>query len=164
MRHDLEIVVAADLNWGIGFKGTQNLVVPEDRRHFREVTGHGTVIVGRRTLLDFPGGRPLKSRRNIVLTHDSGFSVDGADIAHSVSEALELAENDEKIFVIGGESVYRALLPYCSRAHVTRIEAAPVSDAFFPDLEALPDWRLTDPGQCREHEGLRYSFQIWERV
>lgn len=164
MRKDLEIVVAADENWGIGYKGTQNLVVPEDRRHFREITGHGTVIVGRRTLLDFPGGRPLKNRRNIVLTRDESFSVEGADAAHSIEEALELCEHDAEVFVIGGESVYRALLPYCSKAHVTRLYASPEADAFFPDLERSPDWRLTDPGEPKDHEGLRYTFQTWERI
>ena len=74
MRDDLEIVVAADADWGIGKNGTQTLIIPEDRRHFREVTGRGTVIVGRRTLADFPGGRPLKNRRNIVLTRDRSFT------------------------------------------------------------------------------------------
>ena len=163
MRQDLEIVVAANEDWGIGFNGTQTLVIPEDRRHFREITGRGTVIVGRKTLLDFPGGKPLKNRRNIVLTRDPGFAAPGAEIAHSAEEALNMCEDDGPVYVIGGESVYRALLPYCSRAHVTRIYAAPESDAFFPDLTALPDWRLTDPGEVKEHEGLRYSFQTWER-
>ncbi len=159
----MDIVVAADKNWGIGYKGTQNLVVPEDRRHFREVTGHGTVIVGRRTLLDFPGGRPLKNRRNIVLTRDPDFTVEGAETAHSVEEALELVKGDPEVFVIGGESVYRAFFPYCQRAYVTRLDAAPPSDAFFPDLEADPAWCLADPGEEREHEGLKYRFQVWER-
>ena len=160
----MELVVAADENWGIGFHGTQNLVIPEDRRHFRAVTGHGTVIVGRRTLLDFPGGRPLPKRRNIVLSRDPDFAVEGAETAHSVEEALALvADGDpEGVFVCGGESVYRAFLPYCRRAYVTRIFASPEADAFFPKLEELPQWRLVDPGEDREHQGVRYCFQIWE--
>ncbi len=163
MRDDLEIVVAADLDWGIGLNGTQTLVIPEDRRHFREVTGRGTVIVGRRTLLDFPGGRPLKNRRNIVLTRDPAFAVEGGETAHSVEEALALCEDDPEVFVIGGESVYRAFLPYCRRAHVTRILARAGNDAFFPPLDSLPGWRLADPGEERESAGLRYAFQTWER-
>lgn len=163
MRTDLQAVVAVDNSWGIGLGGTQTLVVPEDRRHFRLITGHGAVIVGRKTLLDFPGGRPLKNRRNIVLTRDPAFTVPGADIAHSVEEALALCAQDPEVFVIGGESVYRALLPYCDRAHVTRIFADAENDAFFPDLSADPAWRLADPGEEREHEGLRYAFQTWER-
>lgn len=164
MRYDLELVVAADEDWGIGLHGTQTLVISEDRRHFREITGHGTVIVGRRTLSDFPGGRPLKNRRNIVLTRDASFTVEGADIAHSVEEALTLCESDGKVFVIGGESVYRALLPHCVRAHVTRIFAKAENDAFFPDLDALPAWRLTAATELRESNGLSYSFQTWERT
>ncbi len=163
MRDGLEIVVAADGSWGIGLHGTQTLVIPEDRRHFREVTGRGTVIVGRKTLADFPGGRPLKNRRNIVLTRDPALVIDGAETAHSVEEALEMCAGDEKVFVIGGESVYRAFLPYSRRAHVTRIFAKAENDDFFPDLSALPDWRLADPGEERESGGLRYAFQIWER-
>lgn len=158
----MDIVVAADLNWGIGYGGTQSLVVPEDRRHFRLITGNGTVIVGRRTLMDFPGGKPLKNRRNIILSRDQDFKVEGGEVAHSVQEALELAAED-KTFICGGESVYRAFLPLCERAYVTRIYARPISDAFFPNLEELPQWRLADPGQMREYEGLKYSFQIWKR-
>ena len=164
MRDDLELVVAADADWGIGKNGTQTLVVPEDRRHFREVTGRGTVIVGRKTLADFPGGRPLKNRRNIVLTRDGSFTVEGAETAHSVEEALEKCQQDERVFVIGGESVYRALLPYCRRAHVTRIFARADNDAFFPALDTLPGWRLTDRGEERESAGLRYAFQTWEKT
>ena len=164
MRDDLELVVAADADWGIGKNGTQTLIVPEDRRHFREVTGRGTVIVGRKTLADFPGGRPLKNRRNIVLTRDGSFTVEGAETAHSVEEALEKCQQDERVFVIGGESVYRALLPYCRRAHVTRIFARAENDAFFPALDTLPGWRLTDRGEERESAGLRYAFQTWEKT
>ena len=164
MRDDLELVVAADAGWGIGKNGTQTLVIPEDRRHFREVTGRGTVIVGRKTLADFPGGRPLKNRRNIVLTRDGSFTVEGAETAHSVEEALEKCQQDERVFVIGGESVYRALLPYCRRAHVTRIFARAENDAFFPALDTLPGWRLTDRGEERESAGLRYAFQTWEKT
>ena len=164
MRDDLELVVAADADWGIGKNGTQTLIVPEDRRHFREVTGRGTVIGGRKTLADFPGGRPLKNRRNIVLTRDGSFTVEGAETAHSVEEALEKCRQDERVFVIGGESVYRALLPYCRRAHVTRIFARAENDAFFPALDTLPGWRLTDRGEERESAGLRYAFQTWEKT
>ena len=164
MRDDLEIVVAADADWGIGKNGTQTLIIPEDRRHFREVTGRGTVIVGRRTLADFPGGRPLKNRRNIVLTRDRSFTVEGAETAGSVEEALEKCRQDDKVFVIGGESVYRALLPYCKRAHVTRIFAKAENDAFFPALDRLPDWHLSDSTETLESAGLRYAFQTWEKT
>ena len=164
MRRDLQAVVAADINWGIGKDGTQTLVIPEDRRHFRSVTGGGTVIVGRRTLADFPGGRPLKNRRNIVLTRDASLKIEGAEVAHSVEEALEKCRDDGEVFVIGGESVYRAFLPYCAKAHVTRIYAAADNDAYFPPLDTLPDWILSAPGEEAESNGLKYAFQTWERV
>ena len=159
----MNIVVAADARWGIGLGGTQTLVVPEDRRHFRKVTGTGTILVGRKTLLDVPGGKPLKNRRNIILTTDQTFTVEGGEIAHSVAEALELIneEDPDKVFVCGGESVYRQLLPFCKRAYVTRIDTAPKADAHFPNLDELPNWELEGPGEEREHEGLKYRFQTY---
>ena len=88
----MNIVVAVYDDWGIGRDGGQPVVVKADRRHFKEVTGSGTVILGRRTLEDFPGGRPLKGRRNIILTRDKSFSVDSGEVVHSVSEAIRAAE------------------------------------------------------------------------
>ncbi|MGM9521862.1 MAG: dihydrofolate reductase [Oscillospiraceae bacterium] len=159
----MNIVVAADRNWGIGYKGSQPIVIPEDRKHFRQVTGTGTVIVGRRTLEDFPGGRPLKNRRNIILTRDVSFSVSGGESADSVGKAFKLiaGEEPDSVFVIGGDSIYRQFLPYCTRAFVTRIEAEPPADTYFPDLDALSNWRVEDAGEEREHEGIKYRFMTY---
>ena len=107
----MDIVVAVDMNWGIGLNGTQTLVIPEDRKYFRELTKNSTVILGRRTLMDFPNAKPLPKRRNIILTTDKDFSVDGGEVAHSVEEAVELCKNDEQVFIIGGASIYRQFLP-----------------------------------------------------
>lgn len=160
----MDVIVAADKNWGIGFNGTQPFVVPEDRAHFRRVTGSGTVIVGRKTLLDFPGGRPLKGRRNIVLTRDPNFTVDGAEVAHSVEEAFSLLADDEQVFVIGGDSIYRQLVPCCDRAYVTRIESDLPADSFFPNLDSLPQWELEVRGEDREFEGTVYHFDTYVNI
>ncbi len=157
------IVAAVDKSWGIGLGGTQTLVIPEDRKHFRQVTGSGTVIVGRKTLLDFPGGKPLKNRRNIVLTRDRNFHVPGADTAGSVDEALALIrdEPEDNVFVIGGESVYRALLPYCKRAFLTVIEAQAENDAFFPNLDELPSWSRESRSGSLVSGGMEYYFATY---
>ena len=158
----MDAVVAVYEDWGIGRDGTQPVVVPEDRRHFREITGSGTVIVGRRTLGDFPGGRPLKGRRNIVLTRQLA-EIPGAEIARSPEEAVELARGEEQVFVIGGESVYRTMLPWLDRVYVTKIHARPESDAFFPELDGDAQWRVTARSGLRSSGGLEYEFLTYER-
>lgn len=164
----MELIVAVDRNWGIGYHGTQPLVVSEDRKHFRQLTKGAAVIVGRRTLEDFPGGKPLPNRRNLVLTRDLSFAVEGAETVHSVEEVLEAVSGEEKVFVIGGESVYRQLLPFCDRAHVTLLDAAPPADAFFPNLDADPAWELSEADEFQVSETpegkVRYRFLTYRRV
>ena len=162
----MNLIVAVYEDWGIGLNGSQPVVIKADRRHFKEVTGQGTVIVGRRTLEDFPGGKPLKGRRNIILTRDVNFSAEGAEIAHSVAQAVRAAESEdpESVFVIGGESVYRQMLPYCHKAFVTKICAQPPADAFFPDLDQLPEWKIIEEGDEQTEGDIRYSFVTYERV
>ncbi len=159
----MDAIVAVYSDWGIGCGGTQPIVVREDRKHFREVTGSAAVLVGRRTLADFPGGRPLRGRRNIVLTR-SKLSIPGAETAADVEAALALVRDEPQVFVIGGESVYCAMLPYVDRVYVTKIDACPHSDAFFPNLDADAGWTITERGEEKEQDGLRYAFMTYERV
>lgn len=158
----IEAIVAVYSNWGIGLEGSQPLVIREDRRHFRDVTQGAAVITGRRTLADFPGGRPLKNRVNIVLSR-SLRELEGAVVAPDIPAALAEAAKYEKVFVIGGESVYKALLPHTQRVYVTKIDAAPHCDAFFPDLDSDPDWYAVQPGEELTSEGIHYKFMVYER-
>ncbi len=157
----MEAIVAVYSDWGIGCCGSQPVVVSEDRRHFRSVTAGAAVIVGRRTLADFPGGRPLKNRLNIVLTRQD-IQIEGAVVAHSVEEAIAAA-GGQRCLCIGGESVYRQMLPYVDKVHVTKLDACPASDAFFPDLDSDPDWHISDPGEEKEENGVKYRFMVYER-
>lgn len=159
----MDAIVAVYSDWGIGCGGTQPIVVKEDRKHFREVTGSAAVLVGRRTLADFPGGRPLKGRRNIVLTR-SRLEIPGAETAADVETALSLVRDEPQVFVIGGESVYCAMLPFVDRVFVTKIDACPPSDAFFPNLDADAAWAVTARSGEKEQDGLRYEFLTYERV
>lgn len=158
----LEAIVAVYADWGIGAAGTQPLTLRADRRRFREVTAGAAVIVGRRTLADFPGGQPLKGRVNIVLTRRNG-EIPGAVVVHSVNDALTKAAQYERAIVIGGGSVYQALLPYVHRAYVTKIDAYPPSDTFFPNLDVLPDWAVTASGSDLTEDGVTYRFLVYER-
>lgn len=113
----MDAIVAVYSDWGIGAGGTQPVVLKADRQHFVELTRDRTVIVGRRTLADFPGGRPLRGRRNIVLTR-GGTAIDGAELAHSAAEAYEMSGADA--MVLGGQSVFRDMMPYIDRIFVTK--------------------------------------------
>ena len=159
----IEAIVAVYGDWGIGADGTQPIVISADRKHFREVTGASAVIVGRKTLADFPGGKPLKGRRNIVLSRQSP-EIDGAAVARSAEEALALAGASGRAFVIGGESVYQLLFPHIQRVYVTKLDCVPHSDAFFPDLDADPDWEIEIecPEQTDEN-GVRYRCMTYVR-
>ena len=158
----LEAIVAVYADWGIGLKGTQPVVLRADRRHFREVTGSDAVLVGRKTLADFPGGKPLPGRHNIVVTRQTLF-VDGAQVVHSTEEALEAATAQRRCLVIGGASVYEQFFPWLDKIYVTKIDLAPLSDRFFPDLDAAPDWRCAEQGAWQEENGIRYCFCIYEK-
>jgi len=159
----MEAIVAVFSDWGIGSEGTQQLVLKADRAHFKELTMGAAVIVGRRTLADFPGGRPLKGRQNIVLTRQD-VRIEGAEIAHSPEEAAALAAKYPRALVIGGASVYRQLLPWVELVHVTQIDAAPASDSYFENLDASPAFRLREAGGWQEENGTRYRFVTYERV
>ena len=158
----MEAIVAVFSDWGIGSEGTQQVVLRADRAHFRELTRGAAVIVGRRTLGDFPGGRPLKGRNNIVVTRQA-IEIEGAEVAHSTREALELAAKYLRTLVIGGASIYRQFLPWIDLVHVTKIDLAPASDSYFEDLDASPDFRLRDEGDWLEEDGVRYRFATYER-
>ena len=158
----LEAIVAVYADWGIGANGTQPLTLRADRRRFRALTEGAAVIVGRRTLADFPGGQPLKNRANIVLSRQE-IAVEGAALVRSAEEALAEASIHERAFVIGGESVYKALLPHIDRVYLTKIDSSPHSDAYFPNLDADPGWRIADPGAPEEEDGVLFRFMVYER-
>ena len=159
----MDAIVAVFSDWGIGAKGTQPIVLKADRAHFAEVTRGAAVIVGRRTMEDFPGGKPLKGRHNIVVTRQN-IEIDGAEVVHSTAEAIAAAECFDKCLVIGGASVYMQFLPHLNRIYVTKIDAVPHSDAFFPDLDASAEWACVDESEWREENGIRYRFVTYERV
>ncbi len=159
----MEAIVAVFSDWGIGSEGTQQVVLKADRRHFREITADSAVIVGRKTLEDFPGGKPLKGRHNIVVTRQD-IQIEGAQVVHSTEEALEAAKAHPRCLVIGGASVYRQFFPFLSKVHVTKIDLAPESDSFFPNLDEDKSWTLTGSSGWQEEGGLRYCFCEYERV
>lgn len=161
----MNLIVAVDKNWGIGYRNKLLVSIPEDMKFFRSETSGKVVVMGRKTLESFPNGLPLKNRTNIVLTKNPGYQVKGAIICHSVEEILEELKKypTEDVYVIGGDSIYRQFLPYCDVAHVTRIDHAYEADAFFPNIEKMPEWKLTGESEEKTYFDLEFTFCRYEK-
>lgn len=160
-----KMIVNADKNWGIGLKNELLIRIPNDMKFFRAHTLNNVVICGRHTLESFPGQRPLPDRTTIVMSRNPKYSVPKAEIAHNIDELLKMVENypDQEIYVIGGERVYRDLLPYCDTAYVTRVDMEYEADAFFPNLEADPEWEMVDESEEETYYDVIYHYTTWKR-
>ena len=141
----MNLIVAVDEKWAIGKDNRLLVSIPQDMKFFRETTTGKVVVMGRKTLESFPNGLPLKNRTNIVMTRNTEYQVKDAIIVHSAKELLSALEpyDSEDIYVIGGDSIYRELLPYCDVAHVTKIQHTYEADAWFPNLDDMEDWEIT---------------------
>ena len=154
----MELIVNVSADWGIGRNNELLVSLHADLKRFREITSGHTVILGRKTLQTFPGGRPLKNRRNIILSTSPTYIVEGAEVAHSLAEVFSLISPEEMCYVIGGESVYRLLLPYCTRALVTKSYGSFAADRFFPDLDADPNWQIEAKYEMLEENGVSFQY------
>ncbi len=161
----MNLIAAVDANWGIGYRGKLLVSIPKDMKLFQEMTMGKVVVMGRKTLETLPGGIPLAGRMNLVLTSRTDFQIRNAEVAHSVEDARTKLENyrDEDIFVIGGESIYRQFLPFCSVAHITKIDEKFEADAFFPNLDERSEWRVTADSEEQTYFDLEYRFLKYEK-
>ena len=161
----MRLIAAADQRWGIGKDGKLLVSIPADMKYFQSVTSGHTVIMGRKTLESFPGGRPLKNRRNIVLTKQPDFRVEGVTAVSGVCEALDLVRgmNPEEVFCIGGAMIYRLFLPYCDTALITRIDHIYDADAFLPDLDNDSAWEKVRESEEQVFFDLTYRFCTYKR-
>ena len=159
----MELIVAVYDDWGIGQNGTQPIALSADRKFFRETTRGAMVIVGRRTIEDFPGQKPLPGRVNVALTRNQS-EIPGFTVCHSPEEAVELAKTAQRAMVIGGGSIYKQMLPYCDTAYVTKVHTKPESDTFFPDLDADPQWKLLEILQSGEENGIAFEMCLYKKI
>ncbi|WP_122642017.1 dihydrofolate reductase [Luxibacter massiliensis] len=161
----MNMIAAADRNWAIGFQNKLLVSIPSDMKFFRETTSGKVVVMGRKTLESFPNGLPLKNRTNIVLTTNIEYQVKDAVFVHSEEELLEELKkyDSDEIFVIGGESIYKQLLPHCDTAYITRIDHIFQADTYFPDLDADGDWELTEESEEQTCFDLEYRFTKYRR-
>lgn len=161
----MNIIVAIDEKWGIGYKNELLVRIPADQRFFRETTTGNVVIMGRKTLESFPGGQPLKNRTNIVITSKEDYQVKDAIVVHSVEEALEQVKEvpSENVYVIGGASIYEQMLSLCDTAHVTKIAYTYQADTYFPNLDEMPEWKITGESEEQTYYDLEYTFVKYEK-
>ena len=158
----MNLIVAVYEDWGIGKDGTQPVALSADRKFFRETTRGAMIIVGHRTIEDFPGQKPLLGRVNVALTR-SDAEIPGLTVCHSPEEAIELAKSAETCFVIGGGSIYKQMLPYCETAYITKVHTNPGSDTFFPNLDQDENWYLAETLQSDEENGIAYEMLLYKR-
>ena len=161
----MKMIVAVDKNWGIGKNNDLLVSIPADMKMFRTETSGKVVVMGRKTLESFPGGLPLKNRTNIVLSGNPDYQVKGAIVVHSLPELLEEIKKypKDQVYCIGGDSVYKMLLPYCDTAQVTKIDFAYEADRYFPNLDEMPQWQVAAESEEQTYFDLEYRFVRYER-
>ena len=158
----MELIVAVYDDWGIGCEGTQPIALSADRKFFRETTRGAMVIVGRRTIADFPGQKPLPGRVNVALTRTVK-EIPGFTVCASPEEAMELAKTAQRAMVIGGGSIYRQMLPYCDTAYITKVHTVTDCDTYFPNLDEMEDWYLAECLQSGEENGIAFEMLLYKR-
>lgn len=169
----MKLIVAVDKEWGIGNKGDLLARVRADLMNFRDLTSGKIVILGSNTLATFPGGKALKNRTNLVLHPSEEYHPENTTVVHSIEHLLEEVKkyDTDDVFVIGGASVYKQLLPYCDTAYVTKFDKSFEKDVYFPDLDADTAWEqvyvgeklISDPEKDTE-EGLEFYFTEYRRI
>lgn len=161
----MNLIVAVDKNWAIGYNNNLLVRIPADQRFFRDETIHKAVIMGRKTFESFPGGTPLKDRLNVVITSNPGYTIKDAITVPNIEEALKAVQafKSEDIYVIGGASIYNQMLDLCDVAHVTKIDYAYKADTYFPNLDDREDWVLTGESEEQTYYDLIYTFCKYDR-
>lgn len=161
----MNAIAAVDVNWAIGNKNRLLTSIPADMKFFREKTMGHVVVMGRKTLESFPNGLPLKNRVNIVLTANRSYKVKDAIIVHTKEELLEELKkyDSNELYVLGGGSIYEMLIPYCDTAYITKIDHAYAADTYFPNLDQMDDWEMTEVSEEQTCFDLEYVFAKYER-
>lgn len=159
-----KLIASADKNWAIGKENRLLVTIPSDMKLFQQMTMGQIVVMGRKTLESFPNGLPLAGRENVVLTRRKDYKVKNAVVVHDLDSLQSyLKEKKEEIYIIGGASVYRQLLPYCDTAYITRINHQYEADAYLPNLEQEEEWELVKKSEEQTYFDLEYIFTVYRR-
>lgn len=162
----MRLIAAADRHWAIGNQGKLLVSIPQDQKRFRDETLGGAIIMGRKTFESLPGKQPLYGRMNVILTKNKDYKVKNAVVCHSVEEALEAVREvpENQVSVIGGESIYRQFLPYCTEADVTWIDFTYAADTFLPKLEEADGWKLVSESDEQTYFDICYTYRLYRRA
>lgn len=162
----MNLIVSVDKNWAIGYQNKLLVRIPNDMKNFRHLTTDNVIVMGRKTLESFPQGQPLANRTNIVLTKNRDYQVKGAVVVHSLEELTEELKQyeDKEVYVVGGESVYRQLLPYCSKAVITKIDETYEADTYFPNLDREEGWQITEESEEQTYFDICYTYVTYEKT
>ncbi|MDF2838410.1 MAG: Dihydrofolate reductase [Evtepia sp.] len=158
----MNVIVMVDENWAIGKDSDQLVYIAPDLKRFQALTKGHAILLGRKTLDTFPGGKPLKNRRNLILSTREGYEVENAEVFRSIEDVLAVAPKDT--FVVGGASVYLQMLPFCDKAYITKVQGAYPADCHFPNLDEDARWRVVEEEGPFLHEDLRFSYVTYQRV
>ena len=160
----MKAIVAADKNWGIGYKNNLLYRIPEDMRFFRKETINKVVIMGYNTFASLPNSQPLKNRLNIVLSRKENLRIENTVVCSSIKQVFRAIEKYDKddVYIIGGAEVYRAFLKYCDTAIITKIDSDKKADVFFPNLDKEDGWHIAEKSQDLEDNGIKYSRLIYK--
>ena len=161
----MNMIAAVDSKWAIGNKNKLLISIPADMKMFRQETMGNVVVMGRKTLESFPGQKPLPKRTNIVLTEKKDYKAGDAVVVHSIDELMEeLKKYDTNdIYIIGGETIYRQMLPYADVCHITKIDREYEADAYFPNLDKDEEWEITAESDEQVYFDTTYAFIKYER-
>lgn len=161
----MRLISAVDRHWAIRNQGKLLVSIPQDQKRFRDQTIGGAIIMGRKTFESLPGQQPLYGRMNVILTNNKDYKVKNAVVCHSVEEALEAVKDvpENQVSVIGGESIYRQFLPYCTEADVTWIDFTYSADTFLPKLEETDGWKLVSESDEQTYFDLCYTYRLYRR-
>jgi len=162
----MRLIVAVASDWGIGLDGDLLFDLPDDMAFFRNTTKGKIVVMGRPTLLSFPGGNPLKNRINIVLTRDENFQKEGCIICNSSDELLEELKkyNSDDVFIVGGGKIYNEFYPYCNEAYITKVNANSKADTYLHNFDKDDNWKLIYQSDKHFNNGIEFTFNTYKNL
>jgi len=170
-RKIMNLIGAVDKNWGIGKDNKLLVSIPNDMKHFRELTMNKIIITGRKTMETFQNGNPLMNRINIMLTRNHDYKMKDVEVVHSVDEAIEKLNDlyktgytSDDVFVIGGQSIYNQFISYCDTAYITKIDCEYEAEKFCPNIEEMSDWQLVEQSDEQTYFSLEYDFRKYRKI